>query len=408
MAEVRTHGSVLHEPRGGGRECPPEAQALLLDNTDRWSPNDLGPAACPMDDKDDVAALWTSIFEDIAGEEEDTPIMGSIFARFMLWAHRAVDVDRGEGTSEPDEYEEGISIVPSRPTTPPPAKGKKKGPKPKAPLSAPVLEALAAQRATHPGQIGYLNAALFLGQHPSKAECEGLGVGDLAASSEVIRKSVKFGRSSGMKTLVDALDAAKSAGNARPLDHFFERLQSSLTTVTDDHADFAPQALGLSSQLYTRAKSVANPEFAVVAYIEDYVFTSHRGEGVPIKLDHEAMARSVKLACSSAQSDAATPGKDGLASMQAMSLQIAELVGEVKKVAGIETRIEQLSGRMDSRMDAFSTRINKLAEKVGGGGGGGGGAGSPANAVEDPERDRHITCSKCGLKGHRERFCPSR
>ena len=35
-------------------------------------------------------------------------------------------------------------------------------------------------------------------------------MGDLAASSEVIRKSVKFG--SGMKTLVDALNASKSAG----------------------------------------------------------------------------------------------------------------------------------------------------------------------------------------------------
>ena len=74
MAEVRTHGSVLQELRGGGRECPPEARALLLENTDRWSPNDLGPAACPVDDKDDVAALWSSIFDDIAGEEEDTPI----------------------------------------------------------------------------------------------------------------------------------------------------------------------------------------------------------------------------------------------------------------------------------------------------------------------------------------------
>ena len=84
MAEERTHGMVLQELRGGGRACPPEVRALLLDNTDRWGPHDLGPAACPKDDKDDVAALWSSIF-DIAGENEDTPVVDSIFALEGGW-----------------------------------------------------------------------------------------------------------------------------------------------------------------------------------------------------------------------------------------------------------------------------------------------------------------------------------
>ena len=80
-------------------------------------------------------------------------------SRVSCCGHPAPDVDKtkkGEETSDPEEDEDEDSIVPSRPTTPSSSKGKKKKNKPRAPLSASVLEALAAQRATHPGQIGYL------------------------------------------------------------------------------------------------------------------------------------------------------------------------------------------------------------------------------------------------------------
>ena len=45
---------------------------------------------------------------------------------------------------------------------------------------------------------------------------------------------------------------------------------------------------------YTSGKALASPEFAMVYYIEDYVFTSHKGLGCPSRVDHDAMKRAEK------------------------------------------------------------------------------------------------------------------
>ena len=90
MAEVRTHESVLAERRGGGRTCPSLAKSTLAGRTSHWDPEDIQVGALKKDEKEGVAAMWTSVFDDIAGED-DSPVVGGQFARFVLWVSLAVD-----------------------------------------------------------------------------------------------------------------------------------------------------------------------------------------------------------------------------------------------------------------------------------------------------------------------------
>ena len=408
MAAVRTHVSVLSELRGGGRTCPTLAKNALISGTDHWDATDVQVGALKKNELDGVAAMWTSVFEDISGDD-DSPVVGGQLARFLLWVGAAVDEAEATDPEDEDEGEDGIRDDPevgedeaSTALTPPktPKKSTRKNKKAAGVRSAEVQSVLSAQRAENEGQIGYLNACLFLGQHTSRAECRGLGVGDLASSSELIRKSIKFGKSTGTRTLVDAIADAKDQRSLVAMDHFFDRLQASLSSVSDDHARFAPVALGLTSQLYSRAKSVAHPEFAVVHYIEDYVFRTHRGQGIPMALDSEALRRAEKLSLSEALAagggGARRPGgaeptaSEGTQS--AMAAQIAEIAVSLERMGGVESKLEALSRRVDSRMDAMSAKVNRVA----------------SGQEDDDDKDKYMTCGKCSEKGHRAKNCPNK
>ena len=160
-------------------------------------------------------------------------------------------------------------------------------------LSPAALQDMAAQQATSPGQIGYLNAALYLGYHPSRAECCDLEYGDSAIASKTIQKIAKL---PGSMSVVETLAQCRSQQTSAPLETFFSRLVDSLTNVADDHADFAPIAAGRVAQFLSRVRNTAELDMAVVFYVEEYLLRAYRGRGLPTPMDHELLKRAEKTA----------------------------------------------------------------------------------------------------------------
>ena len=127
---------------------------------------------------------------------------------------------------------------------------------------------------------------------------------------------------------------------------------------------------------------------ARVFFMEDYVLWTFRGRGLPKPMDLEVMARAEKRA-----REAAERGRPA-ASVRAST---AEAPGVVQNAV-----LEQLK-LMNSRFDGIESQLSKipeiesrlqgLASKVG-------------NLSPNPgNRDKNITCNKCGQKGHREANC---
>jgi hypothetical protein len=140
---------------------------------------------------------------------------------FKIWLKRSVDA----GTGKADDDVDGDDLVP----TDDEAKKKKGASKAGAEEAEDAFETLApavqadllAQSAKRTSQVGYLNAALHLGYHPSRAESHGLRHGDTATSLDIIRKSSKM---PGTFTIVDAISDSEKKRSPAPLDTFIGRL----------------------------------------------------------------------------------------------------------------------------------------------------------------------------------------
>ena len=335
--------------------------------------------------------LWTSVFADIkaAGGPEFATI-GAEGIAFKIWFKSPADEDESSS----------IVLVPGDEPHVPPLTMAKSGPATGKPtpakepvLSAGVLEDMAAQNASNPGQIGYLNAAIHLGYHPSPAECEGLSHGDTAASSDKLRKSSKM---PGAHTFVDAVTASKKETSSVPLDNFVSRLLDSLNSVADDHAGYAAIAAGKISQVYSRVKSTAIEEMAVVYYMEEYILWTFRGRGLPTPMNLEVLNRAEKRALQVARKagGGSSSGGTGRSDQDAAIMeQLKELGGLAKRFDSLETRLAKLDG-LEAKVGRFDSRIDGLASKLGQMGG-----------PSKENKDKHITCNKCGKKGHREANC---
>jgi hypothetical protein len=145
------------------------------------------------DEIEDVVNLWGLVFSEI--EDVGGPALNfeaSEGLAFKIWLKRAVDAGAGQAGDDDDTDDVAGGDDDTK---------KKKGAAKAGgadaedafeALAPAVQDDLLAQNAKRTSQVGYLNAALHLGYHPSRAESHGLRHGDTATSSEVIRKSSKM------------------------------------------------------------------------------------------------------------------------------------------------------------------------------------------------------------------------
>ena len=420
--EARSHAAAAAESRGG-KFCPSAVKAELVKDVDKWNPEDLDVDGFPDGETEDRTKLWGLVLEEIAGEEDPSPIGEADLFRFIMWAKKPVDSPAGSvGRALPDvslEVDGTLDGSKSEKTD------KSKSGKSK--LSPAALQDMAAQKATASGQIGYLNAALYLGYHPSKAECCDLEYGDSAIASKVIQKIAKL---PGTMTIVESLAQCRSQQSVAPLETFFSRLVDSLTNVADDHADFAPIAAGRVAQFLSRVRNAAEHDMAVVYYAEEYLLRSYRGRGLPTPMDHELLKRAEKMASQAnaggATSGSAAAGGSSAAakapqseSLTAMAEQLKEvtkamqslskLEGRLEKVeqkvgsqtSALEQKLSSLDSRMSSQTATFSNKLEALSGRI-----------PPKDSGMTPEqiaaRDKNMTCTICGEKGHRATHCPNK
>ena len=384
---TRTCATVVAEKRGG-RSCPAKAAAALLSEAglERWQADDIPTSALDEDEIEDVVSLWGLVFAEIEGEGGPAVnLEASEGVAFKIWLKRAVDAGSDGAGKDDDTDDVGGGDDDTK---------KKKGASKAGGADAedafealaPAVQAdLLAQNAKRTSQVGYLNAALHLGYHPSRAESHGLRHGDTATSSEVIRKSSKM---PGTFTIVDAIAESEKKRSPAPLDGFVGRLIDSLNSVADDHAEYAPIAAGKISQLYSRVKSTAILEMAPVFFMKEYVLWTCRGRGIPMPMDLEIMARSEKEAAKLAGEGRSGHGggggtqSSGGASDGAVMGKLEELF---EKFKAVESKVGKIAG-IESRLDTLSNKVQNLSKPAG-------------------ERDKHITCNKCGEKGHRAENC---
>ena len=384
---TRTCATVVAEKRGG-RACPAQAAAALLSEAglERWQADDIPTSSLDEAEIEDVVNLWALVFAEI--ENAGGPgidLEASAGVAFRLWLKRAVDAnaDPAGDEDDTDDMAGGDDDTKKK-------KGASKagggGSEPAFEKLAPAVQAdLLAQNAKRTSQIGYLNAALHLGYHPSRAESHGLRHGDTATSSEVIRKSSKM---PGTFTIVDAISESERKRSPAPLDSFVGRLIDSLNSVADDHAEFSPIAAGKISQLYSRVKSTAISEMAPVFFIKEFVLWTCRGRGIPFPMDLEIMARAEKEA-TKLMAEGRTGHSGGGGTQQPGGAAETAVMGKLeelfKKFEAVESKVGKIAG-IESRLDTLTNKVQGLAKPAG-------------------DRDKHITCNKCGEKGHRADNC---
>ena len=293
----------------------------------------------------------------------------------------------------------------------------------KAKLSPAALQDMAAQKATSPGQIGYLNAALYLGYHPSRAECCDLEYGDSAIASKTIQKIAKL---PGSMSVVETLAQCRSQQTSAPLETFFSRLVDSLTNVADDHADFAPIAAGRVAQFLSRVRNTAELDMAVVFYVEEYLLRAYRGRGLPTPMDHELLKRAEKTAKANGTGASTAAGGSAAAAKAAQSESLTAMAEQLKEVtkamqslgklegrlaqveqkvgsqtSALEQKLSALDSRMSSQTATFSNKLETLSGRI-----------PPKDSGMTPEqiaaRDKNMTCTICGEKGHRATHCPNK
>ena len=391
---ARTHDSVLKELRGE-REAPASVAAILAAGTKNWKVSDVPVMAVQKDDIEDVMDLFKDVFEEI-DEPASKALSNADCKRFALWLCKPTDTPPAlmdeEGEMDEDVTKDGQALgqalVESLGTPPPPKSKKTSVKEAKAVLSAACLKDMAIQGMREPAQIGYMNAALFLGYHPSRAESAGLGHGDLATSSEIIRKACKV---PGFASVHQALDQSKAEGTAAPLAAFFGRLADSLSSAADDHAGYADAASARVNRFFNGVKDSAMNDATVIIYIELYLVWTYRGRGLPTDgVDGELMNKAHKRA----HDAAAGSSKSGAPANAKIEGDLAALSAQLSEVLASSTKRQADVGRFGSRLDSAVSRIDKVERAAA--------QRSGLNA------DKDLKCDKCGQKGHRGADCPGR
>lgn len=363
--------------------CPEAAAEALEKGTDEWNAADLPMDGTAAADLPDVMNLWGLVFHEVGYDPTDGDIL-----RFRLWMAKPVDAAREpEGGDEVDVSDKDGKDEKDEKEGDSGEKRKTKG----RTLSAAARQDMEIQGMRDEAQVGYLNAAIYLGYHPSRAECAGLGHGDLATSSEVIRKMAKL---PGGSTVHDALSRAHATRSSAPLATHFMRLADSLSDATDDHANYATVASASVAKFFNRVRDSCMDDYAVVLYIEDVLLSSCRGRGLPFREPNGDLLRRVEKRSAEMRDGvgAAAPGSKATPSeskseMAALSAQISELMSASEAMESrLNLKLTQAAARTDTKFQVLTSKVGDLEAKVGK---------PPSQTV----------CKNCGQKGHKAADC---
>lgn len=378
----------------GGRSCPPDLLKVLMENQDKWEADDVLFSLVDVDGREDVWQLWLLIFEECG---IDTEAQKMQLQRFRLWVFTAADEGGGpdasdaKDVSKPKDGMDGKDTGSGKDSSGGKSKAKSKDDEEER-LSKAMLDELADQGMTSIAQLKYLSACMYLGTHASAHECTGLVVGAHVGASETIRKTCKV---QGVTTMHSAIDESKKLGSRSPLDTFFTYMTDSMTTVIDDHANYAAVGSSRVRSFYNLLCDTAPNDMAVILYVEDIISRSYRGKGCPTRVDMQKLAVISKKAGESSRvdSDDRSKSKLGESELVAIGSQLQEVTVALSKFEGVESRmtskLNTAIARLESRVDSVANKVTRLE-------------------ATDPDKDKHMKCDKCGKKGHRSSACPDK
>ena len=450
------HLAVLGSSRGGGRRCPAQVKALLvLDKTGRhWQPHDFLKDGVPKDEWDENEKVWVATLDGVLKEMvppeqhsamEPTP---AAVLKFIAFARSPLDakdepkpaskgdalkkLEEAAEDSEPELMEDAYSTDESsdeetvkvsrkaaRAALKKAAKGKD---------AALTSNQMKLDLAMHPGatsgkQLSYLSACVFLGRHATREEVKGSKYGEHPVSSALIRKNSKVA-ALGMQGITPVFSHARRLNSVAPLTQFFSNTRDKMICAPDDHCQYAQMGAHRIGAWYDKGIQAAPNDAVAIEYFELAVVRwPMNGRGMPVDFEGELMERAKRLVMESEAEAPCTPPRVGVAAVHSPSAShvpkpppsgpngadVMALVGEqmetlVKSMESVSASVQQLGRRVDgthtkmdgvtSKLDSLTSRVQSLETK------------SKASLTK-AEKDKTITCNKCGQVGHREADCPN-